>query len=550
MGLAPGSSASGQASFEAIQEGRGQAARSAMIGRRLLVTLGLSICLSVCLSACGHGRATASLDRYYTGCSTATQLRASAMSATESRAASTAAQDDWPQFGYSNQRSNNGPANTGITAATVRQLRCRTVALPGTADSSAIELNGITVKGHRRDVIIVTTSYGHTLAIDANTGTTLWEFTPSDISAYSGSAQFTTASPTADPDHRYVYVATPDGQIHKLSLATGREARAGHWPVRVTLDPTHEKLASPTSIDGSHLIVVTDGYIGDIPRYQGHVVEISRTTGGIQAVFNSLCSNVDHLMHPNNCPDTDSAIWGRAGAVIESNGNVLVATSNGESTETATFNGRTNWSDSVLELSPKKLHLLHNWTPTDQLHLTQDDLDLGSTSPALLPGDLAVQGGKSGLLSLLDLGKLDGTNGPAGPRTGGELQTIAAPGATDVFSQPAVATISGQTDVFVATSKGTEAYRLIDRRLQVAWQDHTPGTSPILAGKLLYVYDQVHGLLLVRSPQTGRQLAALPVGQGHWNSPIVTAGMIVLPTGNANKHDLTGSLEIYSLPGH
>jgi hypothetical protein len=47
----------------------------------------------------------------------------------------------------------------------------------------------------------------------------------------------------------------------------------------------------------------------------------------------------------------------------------------------------------VLELSPNGLKLLH-WTPADQLKLTQDDLDLGSTSPALLPGNLAVQGGR------------------------------------------------------------------------------------------------------------------------------------------------------------
>ena len=65
-------------------------------------------------------------------------------------------------------------------------------------------------------MIVVTTSYGRTLAIDARTGAKLWQFTPSDIGSYAGSAQFTTASPTADPDHRDVYAATPDGEIHKL----------------------------------------------------------------------------------------------------------------------------------------------------------------------------------------------------------------------------------------------------------------------------------------------------------------------------------------------
>ncbi|MFZ0386319.1 MAG: PQQ-binding-like beta-propeller repeat protein [Solirubrobacteraceae bacterium] len=457
---------------------------------------------------------------------------------------------DWPQFNFTAQRTGAGPAHTGITAGDLDKLRLRAIKLPGVADSSAIELHGIRIDGRPREVLVLTTSYGHTLAINAATGQAMWEFTPSDIGSYNGSAQFTTATPTADPDRKYVYATSPDGKVHKLVLATGREVRAGGWPVAVTLDPTHEKLASPPSLDGRDLIVVTDGYDGDVPHYQGHVVSIDRATGRIAAVFNSLCSDRPHLIVPTSCPQTDSAIWGRSGAVIERNGNILVATSNGYSASRVSFNGRSYWSDSVLELSPA-LKLLHNWTPSDQLHLTEDDLDLGSTSPALLPGDLAVQGGKSGELSLLDLKRLDGTTGPAGPRTGGQLQTIAAPGTTDVFSEPAVWTSkSGTTYVFVTTSAGTAAYRLgSDRRLSVAWQNSTPGTSPVIAGGLLYVYDEIHGALLVRNPVTGHQLRSLPVGPGHWNSPIVIDGRIVLPIGNANSHDSTGTLDIYHLPG-
>ena len=520
----------------------------------LVAAVGVS--LSIC--ACGSDVAGSSStpDRPAAAARTASATRPASASRTTTgasrsagAAAATPIDGDWPQFGYSNQRSNDGPAQTGIITSTLKHLKRRVLALPGTVDSSPIELEGVTVQGHKRNVVVVTTSYGRTLALNARTGARLWEYAPSDIGAYVGGPQITNASPTADPDHRYVYAATPNGEIHKLSVASGREDRSGRWPVRVTLDPTHEKLASPPSIDGSHLIVATDGYNGDIPPYQGHVVEISRATGRVQAVFNSLCSDVRHLMHPGSCPDTDSAIWGRAGAVIEPDGNILVATSNGESSETTTFNGRTNWSDSVLELSPNGLKLMHNWTPTDQLRLTQQDLDLGSTSPALLPGHLAVQGGKSGELSLLDLTKLDGTSGPAGPRTGGQLQTINAPGPTDVFSQPAVATIDGTTYVYVTTSAGTAAYRLGARRLHPAWNDSTPGTSPVLAGGLLYVYDQTDGSLIVRAPKTGRQLASLPAAQGHWNSPIVAGGRIFLPTGNANDHTTSGALDVYHLPG-
>jgi outer membrane protein assembly factor BamB len=457
---------------------------------------------------------------------------------------------DWPQFNYTDQRSGVGPADTGITPQNLSQLKLRTVALPGTADSSAIELHDITVDGHPRDVLVLTTSYGHTLAVDAETGRILWEFTPPGTHALQGSPQFTTATPVADPDRRYVYATSPDGKIYKLGLATGREVHTGHWPVTVTLDPSHEKLASPPSLDGPDLIVVNDGYIGDIPPYQGHVVSINRATGKLEAVFNSLCSNRHHLIVPATCPQTDSGIWGRSGAVVEPDGDILVATSNGYSASKVSFNGKTYWSDSVLELSPS-LKLLHNWTPTDQLYLTASDLDLGSTSPALLPDHLAVQGGKSGVLSLLNLKRLDGTTGPAGPRTGGQLQSIDAPGHTDVFSEPAVWTSpAGTTYVFVTTAAGTAAYRLgANHRLSIAWQDSTPGTSPVIAGGLLYVYNETAGALLVRNPVTGSSYRSLPVGTGHWNSPIVVGGRIILPTGNANDHLTTGTLDIYHLPG-
>jgi hypothetical protein len=207
----------------------------------------------------------------------------------------------------------------------------------------------------------------------------------------------------------------------------------------------------------------------------------------------------------------------------------------------------------VLELSPT-LALLHNWTPVDQAYLNSSDGDLGSTEPALLGDvrgtDLAVQGGKDGILRLLDLDRLDGSTGPAGPRTGGELQQIDAPGSTDVFTAPAVWTSGGRINVFVADNDGTADYVLgSDRRLHIAWQNRTPGTSPVVAGGLLYVYDQVDGLLRVYRPTSGNVLAALPAASGHWNSPIVVGGRIILPVGNDNDHLTSGTLYIYHLPG-
>lgn len=458
---------------------------------------------------------------------------------------------DWLRFDYDAQRSGVGPTATGISAHNLGALRTRTVKLPGTVDSSAIELHGIKVGNRIRDVIVMTTTYGRTIALDPGTGKLLWEFTPADIGDYEGSAQITTATPIADPDRQYVYATSPDGRIHKLVLATGREVRSGGWPVSVTFDPTHEKLPSALNISGHSLVVTTGGYIGDIPPYQGHVVSIDFATGRITAVWNALCSDRHTLIDPpRSCPASDAAIWARQGAVIEpGTGRILVATGN------APFNGSTDWGDSVLELSPDGSRLLHNWTPTNQVELNSSDLDLGSTAPAVLPTfhgrHLAVQGGKAGVLDLLDLDRLDGTSGGPGPRTGGQIQQIESPGSGQVFTAPAVWSHAGTIYVFVGDGSGTWAYVLTggtSPRLRVAWRSGSGGTSPVLAGGLLYVYDP-SGSLDVYVPTSGRKLISLPASSGHWNSPIVVGGRIILPVGNANDHSTTGMLYIYHLPG-
>jgi PQQ-like domain len=460
---------------------------------------------------------------------------------------------DWPRFDFDAQRSGVGPAAVGLGPHNVGALRLRKVKLPGTVDSSAIALHGVVVRGHRHDVLVMTTTYGRTLALDLHTARRLWQFTPSDIHAYQGSAQITTTTPVADPDRQFVYAASPDGRIHKLAVANGHEVRSGGWPVSVTFDPTHEKIASPLNTTGSSVVVTTDGYIGDAPSYQGHVVMIDRSSGRITSVWNALCSDRHGLIDPpRSCPASDAAIWGRNAAAVEpGTGRILVATGNGP------FNGSTNWGDSVLELSPDGKRLLHNWTPTNQAQLNSSDADVGSTSPAILPSyhgrRLAVQGGKAGVLDLLDLDRLNGTTGGASGRLGGQIQQLPSPGGDQVFTAPAVWSHAGRVFVFVADGAGTTAYLLTGGgahpRLRVAWTTGSGGTSPVIVGGLLYVYDP-SGALDIYLPAHGHRLVSLPAGSGHWNSPIVDGGRVILPVGNANDHATSGTLDIFHLPGH
>jgi len=451
----------------------------------------------------------------------------------------------WPEFGLDPQRSDATEATTGITAANVSKLRDRRVTLPGTIDSSPIYLGGATVRGGTHDVVLVTSSYGRTFALDANSGKRLWTYTPPAYSGWVGSAQITNSSPLLDPSpqHRYVYAASPDGVVHKLGLASGKEVHAGAWPVTVSRDPTKEKMGSALNVDGSYVIATTSGYIGDAAVYQGHVALIDRGSGEVAAVFNTLCAQRRQIIVPTSCPESDSAILSRGGAVVEPGGKrLLVDTGN------ATWDGHRYFGDSVLELTVPGLHRRQSYTPRNQAELNANDLDLGSSAPALLGEDRVLVAGKDGVMRVLNLQRLDG-HGPGGkPRLGGEVQRLETPGDTQLFTVPAVWHHGSQTTVFVADFSATAAYALRGGRLHQLWQNDTPGTSPILAGGLLYVYEPSAGGIEVYRPNSAKPIAKLPGEPGHWNSPIVADGHVIEPEGDANEHSGSGTIDLFTAP--
>jgi outer membrane protein assembly factor BamB len=435
---------------------------------------------------------------------------------------------DWTRFGWDARRSNDSPY--GIAASAVPKLTREQVQLPGTVDSSPIYLHGVTIKGRRHDAFFVTTTYGITLAIDASSGAILWRWAPSGYAALAGSAEITTATPVADPDRKWIYAASPEGHIQKLSVATGRVS----WRRSVTRLPEREKIASSLNYANGHVIATTGGYIGDQPPYQGHVVVLDARRGAILHVWNSLCSDRTTLLIPTTCQASDSAIWGRAGAVVvPGSGDLLVATGN------APWDGRTNWGDATVVLSPAA-RMVGNYTPTNTAELNAGDADLGSTSPVYLTSTLIAQGGKDGKIRLLSLARLHGT----AAHQGGELQIVSTPSGTDLFTAPAVWR-SGSRVVMVAADNGaTQAWSLRNGRLHSLWRNTNGGTSPVVAGSLVWVYGPSGGLRAY-TVATGRLVGTLDAGPGHWNSPIVADGRVALPEGNANDHATSGVLDIW-----
>ena len=146
-----------------------------------------------------------------------------------------------------------------------------------------------------------------------------------------------------------------------------------------------------------------------------------------------------------------------------------------------------------------------------------------------------IQGGKDALLRLIDIERMQ------------VVQTLPTPGAQSMFTAPAVL----GRNVFIATAAGTAAYRLTGSgtpRLLNTWSNGTAGTSPVIAGGLVYVYDPTGGGINIYRPGSPDPVATLPAEAGHWQSPIAIDGCVLVGEGDANEHSTSGTLSLYRLP--
>jgi hypothetical protein len=445
--------------------------------------------------------------------------------------------NDWLEFGSDVQSTSAPTFSTGINSSNVASMARHQVTLDGIVDASAIYLHDVTVKGATHNVFFVTTTYGKTIAVDADRDSVLWEYTPAKYDSWANTRQITNTTPAADPDRQSIYAAAPDGTVQKLAVSDGHVL----WTTPITLLPEREKMDSPLKVFRGHVIAVTGGYIGDRTPYQGHVAILDAQSGKLLHVWNSLCSDRSGLIQPSSCSGQRSAIWGRAGAVIDPNtGNIFVATGNG------TYDGKTNWGDATIELNSDATEMLGNYTPENNAALDERDLDVGSTSPIIMGDTILAQGGKDALIRLISVNRMAGTS----PHAGGEIQSVPTPSGNRMFTAGAVWRHNGQTWLLVADGGGTEAWNFTGGKLVQVWKNSNGGTSPVVAGGMAFVYDPQGGLR-VYDAEKGMQIAELECGAGHWNSPIVVDGKIALPEGNANRPSPSGVFDIWALSsGH
>jgi hypothetical protein len=212
-------------------------------------------------------------------------------------------------------------------------------------------------------------------------------------------------------------------RLHALDLATGNEKF--HAPVTiaasvpgtgdgssggmVSFDSQLHHQRSGLAEDAGNIVVVFAAH-EDATPYHGWVIAYKANNVQQQtAVFNTT---------PNGVGGADGGIWAGGGApAIDSGGDIYVATGNGVFDE-APPPPDNDYGDSILRLHPKSGSTLNGvnltvagwFTPYDEQTLQQEDGDLGSGAPVLLPNQtsgagpthLLVQTGKEGIVYLID----------------------------------------------------------------------------------------------------------------------------------------------------
>jgi uncharacterized protein (TIGR03437 family) len=303
-----------------------------------------------------------------------------------------------------------------------------TFPVDGQVYAQPLYVSDVSIGGASVNVLYVATMHDSIFAFNADTpqsATPLWQVNLG-AAVPTGLFNFTDllpeigilGTPAIDPVKQVLYVVSdtlPAGafsnplfQLHALSLVDGHEMFDGPVDIEASVSGTGAgssngtiafnafwQLQRPGMILANSTLYIAFGSHADAGNYQGWILAYNPSTLHQTAVFNSA---------PNG---RQGAFWhsGRA-PVIESNGDVIAVTGNGD------FDGKANFGESIVRLSGSNLSLLDWYTPQEWSSLNEQDWDLGSTGAILIPNtNLLVTGGKSGMIYVAE----DNSLGHLGP---------------------------------------------------------------------------------------------------------------------------------------
>jgi hypothetical protein len=322
---------------------------------------------------------------------------------------------------YDNNRSSANSAEIVLNTSNVNPgqfglLFSRQV--DGFLFAQPLYLSGISIQGIIRNVVYVATMNNSIYAFDADNpqaSAPLWQVNLGPVIPNPGKAIGTTSgilsTPVIDPVAGTIYAVaytlvngTKIYQLHALNVTTGQEQTGSPITIQASVtnstapDSVNGVLSFNAAIEfqrpalllynGSIYIAFATGTLETNP-YHGWLLQYDATS---LLLIQTFCAT------PNG---TGGGVWMSGyGPAADANG-VYFATGNG------TFDGNTDWSESVISLGASSS--FDSFTANNYSILTTDDLDLDTTGPLLLPGtNLLLLGSKNGVVYVLNRGNLGG----------------------------------------------------------------------------------------------------------------------------------------------
>jgi outer membrane protein assembly factor BamB len=421
-----------------------------------------------------------------------------------STAAQVAADDEWPTYHQSNNRAGVGAA--GSTFKDVRPA-WTTGPLDGAVYAEPLYVGGR---------VLVATENNTIYAFDAASGSTAWQTHLADpVSSDElpcGNIEPVvgiTGTPSAAGGVVYAaaFVRPLHYELYAVDVASG--GVQWHRPLDGVIDPPAASQRGALSVASGRVYVPFGGRYGDCGNYHGQVIAAS-------------VSDPNAGLLKYTTPSRWAGMWAPGGMAIADDGLIYTVTGNGDAA------GPEGRSEAVISLSPM-LDELDVWQPSDWRALDDDDTDIGSVAPALLPDlGLVFQSGKNGRGYLLRAGRLGGV--------GGQLMADDLPGGCSVvfggtaYLAPLLYLPCEGRVVALKINNSPPGFSL-------AWrgplQTGRPVVgSPIVAAGAVWNIDMA-GRLVAMDAASGAQRfeARLPGGPANFSTPTYGGGRIFVATG-------------------
>jgi outer membrane protein assembly factor BamB len=304
-------------------------------------------------------------------------------------------QGDWLTFGHDAQRSGWASDEAKLTVQNVKNLELKwsvqldNLPLALNALTAPIVARGVVTPSGVKTLVYVAGSSNHLFAVDASTGTVVWQrtfqsFANAKTDPFYLCPNAINATPVIDRRQNIVFALGYDGRLFGLDLGTG-SIKFGPFQ----FVPPFSKPWSLNLNNGFIYTATSQGCGGD--RSGIYSMQVDNPTH--RSTYETLVVN-----------GSGAGIWDRGGPAIGSNGILYVTTGDGGFDP---VNG--NYGSTFLAASTPALNILDYFSPLNWNEINKKDLDLPSGGHlwfAYQNYHLIVGGGKQAVVYLLNADSL------------------------------------------------------------------------------------------------------------------------------------------------